>query len=157
MDHKEQVRIAVSKSLSRLLPLLNRPDPALFKGQLMMLYALIILLNDEQPDIRYFLCKSDSLAILWKEEKISLNDQYIVEVLFNEFTEKVLKEEEGSPELVKTYAVEYLMKQWILGNPYREHLAKNYEDKIFFFEPVNKFYDLLWVKRLAFSQLQKIV
>ena len=120
-----------------------------------MLYALIILLNDEQPDIRYFLCKSDSLAISWKhEEKISLNDQYIVEVLFKEFTEKVIKE---TPQLLKTYAVDYLLNQWILGNPYREHLAKNYEDKIFFFEPVNKFYDLLWVKRLAFSQLLSIL
>jgi hypothetical protein len=44
-----------------------------------------------------------------------------------------------------------------LGNPYREHLEKNFEDKIFFFEPLNKFYDLLWVKRLAFTQLMTIV
>jgi len=53
--------------------------------------------------------------------------------------------------------VEYLFKEWILGNPYREHLEKNFEDKIFFFEPLNKFYDLLWVKRLAFTQLMTIV
>ena len=53
--------------------------------------------------------------------------------------------------------MEYLFKEWILGNPYREHLEKNFEDKIFFFEPLNKFYDLLWVKRLAFTQLMTIV
>lgn len=58
---------------------------------------------------------------------------------------------------MRAYAVEYLFKEWILGNPYREHLEKNFEDKIFFFEPLNKFYDLLWVKRLAFAQLMTIV
>jgi hypothetical protein len=50
-----------------------------------------------------------------------------------------------------------LYKQWIVGNPYREHLSKNFEDKIFFFEPVNKFYDLLWVKRLAYKQLDHLL
>lgn len=50
-----------------------------------------------------------------------------------------------------------MYNQWIVGNPYREHLSKNFEDKIFFFEPVNKFYDLLWVKRLAYKQLDKLI
>jgi hypothetical protein len=53
--------------------------------------------------------------------------------------------------------VDFLFKKWIVGNPYRDHLAKNYEDKIFFFEPVNKFYDLLWVKKHSFRQLQIIL
>jgi hypothetical protein len=53
--------------------------------------------------------------------------------------------------------VDFLFKKWIIGNPYRDHLAKNYEDKIFFFEPVNKFYDLLWVKKHSFRQLQIIL
>lgn len=37
-----------------------------------------------------------------------------------------------------------------MNDPYREHVAKNFDDKIFFFEPINKFYDLLWIKKLAF-------
>lgn len=53
--------------------------------------------------------------------------------------------------------MDFLFKKWIIGNPYRDHLAKNYEDKIFFFEPVNKFYDLLWVKKHSFRQLQIIL
>ena len=42
-----------------------------------------------------------------------------------------------------------------MSNPYREHLEKNFEDKIFFFEPLNKFYDLLWVKKLAYNEILK--
>jgi hypothetical protein len=38
---------------------------------------------------------------------------------------------------------------------YREHREKNFDDKIFFFEPINKFFDLLWIKRIAFKLLQK--
>lgn len=33
---------------------------------------------------------------------------------------------------------------------YREHLELNFDDKIFFHEPVNKFFDLLWVRKLCF-------
>ncbi len=84
------------------------------------------------------------------EENLRLNDQVVVEYLFEEFTDRV---KTGQPQLLSKYALEFLYKQWIVGNPYRDHLTKNYEDKIFFFEPVNKFYDLLWVKRLAYKQL----
>ena len=160
MSHKEQVRIAVSKSLARLLPLLSEKDDALFPGQLKMLQSLILLLNDEQPDIRYYLCESEALIKVidhqgtgkWNvmEENVRLNDQVVVEYLFEEFTDRV---KTAQPHLLSQYAQEFLYNQWIVGNPYREHLSKNFEDKIFFFEPVNKFYDLLWVKRLAYKQL----
>ena len=73
------------------------------------------------------------------------------ELIFQDFTAKVLNS--GDLAAIKHYTVEFLFAKWIIGNPYREHLEKNYEDKIFFFEPVNKFYDLLWIKKLAFSQL----
>ena len=59
--------------------------------------------------------------------------------------------EYGNESLIKIYTNEFLIKKWIKGNPYREHNDKNYEDKIFFFEPINKFYDLPWVKGLAFA------
>ena len=61
-----------------------------------MLEALILLLNDEQPDIRYYLCESDGLNSVidhkatgkWKVlgENVHLNDQVVVEYLFEEFT-----------------------------------------------------------------------
>jgi len=44
---------------------------------------------------------------------------------------------------------------FITANPYREHTDKNYTEKIFFFEPVNKFFDLLLVKKLAWQQRQE--
>lgn len=48
---------------------------------------------------------------------------------------------------------EFLMPNFIVGNFYREHHLKNYEEKIFFFEPINKYYDLLWMKRIAFNAI----
>jgi hypothetical protein len=70
MEHKEQVRIAVSKALSKLLPLMTVNEGILpfgnettrFPGHLSLLYSLVILLNDEQPDIRYYLCESPALS-----------------------------------------------------------------------------------------------
>jgi hypothetical protein len=121
----------------------------------------LLLLNDEQPDIRYYLCQSEALTevIDFKGQKpfrllddgstVFVNDQYLAEKLFEEFTLRVIAT--GDSKLINVYLNRFLVDQWILGNPYRDHLAKNYEDKIFFFEPINKFYDLLWVKRLAFQ------
>jgi hypothetical protein len=34
---------------------------------------------------------------------------------------------------------------------YREYMELNFEDKIFFHEPVNKFFDLLRVKKLVWD------
>lgn len=45
----------------------------------------------------------------------------------------------------------FFVRDLILTNVYREHNAKNYDDKIFFFEPINKYFDLLWFKRMAFE------
>lgn len=38
---------------------------------------------------------------------------------------------------------------------YREHLELNFDEKIFFHEPVNKYYDLLLMRNLAYESLQK--
>jgi hypothetical protein len=160
MEHKEQVRIAVSKALSRILGSVNFSEGSHFQ----LIEALILLLNDEQPDIRYYLCECEALAALidhqnsgkWSvmQEPVKLNDQVVVEFLFEDLTQAKLSR---NPDELKQYTVEFLYKKWIVGNPYRDHLAKNYEDKIFFFEPVNKFYDLLWIKKLAFKQLLTII
>lgn len=168
MDHKEQVRIAVSKALARLLPLMVELQKGeLFDGQLYLKYAMILLLNDEQPDIRYYLCQSPALArvidfagqqpykLLEDGYTVSVNDQFVVEKLFTDYTERILAS--GDEAVKNAYLNNYLIPQWILGNPYRDHVEKNYEDKIFFFEPINKFYDLLWVKRLAFNQALRLL
>ncbi len=38
--------------------------------------------------------------------------------------------------------VDFFLCKFINESPYREHLDLNFDDKIFFFEPVNKFFDL---------------
>jgi hypothetical protein len=45
----------------------------------------------------------------------------------------------------------FLLNDLLFSNPYREQNEKNYEEKIFLFEPINKYYDLLWLKRIAFN------
>eukprot|EP00352_Strombidinopsis_acuminata_P004121 CAMPEP_0176383716 /NCGR_PEP_ID=MMETSP0126-20121128/33733_1 /TAXON_ID=141414 ORGANISM="Strombidinopsis acuminatum, Strain SPMC142" /NCGR_SAMPLE_ID=MMETSP0126 /ASSEMBLY_ACC=CAM_ASM_000229 /LENGTH=82 /DNA_ID=CAMNT_0017748965 /DNA_START=3141 /DNA_END=3389 /DNA_ORIENTATION=+ len=47
------------------------------------------------------------------------------------------------------YADEFLVEKHILANAYREHGELNFEAKIFFFEPINKFYDLPLIKNIA--------
>ena len=102
MEHKEQVRIAVSKALAKVLTLLNETvEEKRFAGQLSMLYALVILLNDEQPDIRYYLCESPALSQVidfenlqpWKVladgYTVKLNDMYVLETLFANFTKRL--------------------------------------------------------------------
>jgi hypothetical protein len=54
------------------------------------------------------------------------------------------------------FAEEFLNSCFLQGNPYREHKETNFDAKIFEYEPINKFYDLPLVKRLAFESLQKV-
>lgn len=51
------------------------------------------------------------------------------------------------------------LEEMINTSFYREYLDLNFDDKIFFHEPVNKFFDLLRVKRLilkAFVQIKNV-
>ena len=80
MDHKEQVRIAVSKALARILGSVNFDEDSHY----LLIEARVLLLNDEQPDIRYYLCECEALGKLidhkqsgkWTvmQEPIHLND-----------------------------------------------------------------------------------
>lgn len=54
------------------------------------------------------------------------------------------------------YADEFLVERFILANAYREHGELNFEAKIFFHEPLNKFYDLPMIKKIAWEQLNKL-
>jgi hypothetical protein len=48
----------------------------------------------------------------------------------------------------------WLVENFITGNLYREHNDKNFDDKIFFYEPINKYCDLLWLKRVVFKLIK---
>ena len=43
-----------------------------FEGYLLLVSALILLLNDEQPDIRYYLCHSGLTEMLELEDEWTL-------------------------------------------------------------------------------------
>ena len=47
---------------------------------------------------------------------------------------------------------EAFLNRFLDENPYREHLQMNFEDKIFFYEPDNKFFDLPQTRLLAWEQ-----
>lgn len=63
------------------------------------------------------------------------------------------KVSKACPDWTKPHPIadDFFARDLILTNVYREHNAKNYDDKIFFFEPINKYFDLLWFKRMAFE------
>ena len=78
---------------------------------------------------------------------VDLNEQVLTQSVFHTAIKNAKTKEE------RVIVFEFLMNSFILGNPYREHNAKNFDDKIFFYEPINKYYDLLWVKRQAYQIL----
>lgn len=57
---------------------------------------------------------------------------------------------------VKFLFVNTFLAKFIVENPYREHLDLNFDDKIFFHEPVNKFYDLPLIRTYAWRQLMRV-
>jgi hypothetical protein len=52
--------------------------------------------------------------------------------------------------------VNSFLAKFIVEKPYREHLDLNFDDKIFFHEPVNKFYDLPLLRTYAWRQLMRV-
>jgi len=83
------------------------------------------------------------------EMEIITNDKVIMEELFGDVSQQILA---SSPDLKKDFA-EFLANEFVLKSDYRDHHPKNFQDKIFFFEPTNKFYDVLWIKRVALKNL----
>jgi hypothetical protein len=72
---------------------------------------------------------------------VDLNEQVAAEAVVT----WVIENSKGS--------VEYLVDNFILKNLYREQQEKNFDDKIFFFEPPNKYCDLLWIKKVVFDRV----
>jgi hypothetical protein len=53
----------------------------------------------------------------------------------------------------KAVVNDFLVKQFLLQDIYREQQEKNFDDKIFFFEPCNKYCDLVWIRKAVFGLL----
>jgi len=78
---------------------------------------------------------------------VDLNEQVLTQSVFQTAISNATTKES------QRMVYKFLMSSFIVGNPYREHNVKNFDDKIFFYEPINKYYDLLWIKRQAFKIL----
>uniref|UniRef100_A0A7S3FSW8 Uncharacterized protein n=1 Tax=Strombidium rassoulzadegani TaxID=1082188 RepID=A0A7S3FSW8_9SPIT len=95
-----------------------------------------------------------------KEQKaivVDLNEQALTESVIK-LALKHSKPTEQSPDSSEKLILNKLMMEhFILNNPYREHNVKNFDDKIFFYEPINKYYDLLGLKKLVFTQIVSTV
>ena len=67
----------------------------------------------------------------------------------------------GGDFILTEFQVQFLfagnfLPEYIQKSQYREHLELNFDEKIFFHEPVNKFYDLPLVKKLALDAYKKV-
>ena len=170
-----------------------------YESYLILMNGLILVLTDENPEIRAFVINQE-LNVLFSRElhlesptlsKLTLydtNDYVALDILFERLTEQVLTfkeiqmgssalqlDEDALQEAVKNKKsvpsgfpgsdfyltdiqvplifVENFLKTLYERSFYREHLKLNFDDKIFFHEPVNKFFDLLRVKKLVWCAI----
>lgn len=156
-EEKELVRIAAVKALAKVIPVVKSKNE-LFPQFVSLLRTSSLLLNDENPEIRAFISLALSsllfgefqVRISGHESSIALSDAFIHKRLFL----KALESASGDKEKVAKVLTDLLLVQ-ILEPAYREHVKHNFDDKIFFFEPVNKFYDLVEVQQLAFEAFEQ--
>jgi hypothetical protein len=57
---------------------------------------------------------------------------------------------------VHFFYFESFLNRFLDESPYREHLQMNFDDKIFFYEPDNKFFDLPQTRLLAWQQYLRV-
>lgn len=167
-DQKELVRVANVKSVARFLARLK--DDKCSPGLLDVYMALVLILQDEHPEIRSYLVqsiginrfvepetysiKSPSLAnhaVPDKAPVVDLNEQVLLESILR--TTLASARSSGDAGVLSAFANQFLLKNFIVDRLYREHQLKNFDDKIFFYEPPNKYCDLLWLQRTAFKLL----
>ena len=170
-DQKELVRVANVKSVARFLNGLEvtRCSPSLFDVYM----ALVLILHDEHPEIRSYLVqspgihkfvdpgaysvKSPSLVSQDAPNKtkamvVDLNEQMLLESILKT-TLASARSNESEKETLILFVNDFLVQSFMTNRLYREHQLKNFDDKIFFYEPPNKYCDLLWLQWLAFGLL----
>lgn len=57
----------------------------------------------------------------------------------------------GTKENILKILIDLIIPELLAKSFYREHLKYNFSEKIFFFEPINKYFDLLWLKKIVFD------
>lgn len=168
-DQKELVRVANVKSVARLLLRLDLENNVC--ACLDIFQAVVLILNDEHPEIRSYLVQSAGVGKLIERTKYSIESPSLsggsaedaaAKAMVVDLNEPVLIESAlhsalaaaKAPEEKLSVINDLLIPRLILSNPYREHHDKNYDEKIFFYEPINKYYDLLWMKKMAFRLIK---
>ena len=176
MSHKEQVRVVSAQSLASLIPHMALNDTVFFKSEKLMesyvflIMAMVYLLTDENPQIRLFIQSQNVQHMLGMSQTMAtpyfsqrqcgdVNDIVLIRNIFRRVTDRVKQGEwpEGINHSVamETFA-EGFLTAFIANIPYREHMHLNFDEKIFFHEPVNKFFDLPWLRVLAYEQLRRL-
>lgn len=82
---------------------------------------------------------------------VDLNEQVLVTAILDFSISRV-----NSDDDLKVVLNEFLIGNFLIFSAYREHYSKNFEDKIFFFEPINNYYDLLEHRRLCLNHIVKL-
>lgn len=128
-----------------------------------LMMAVIYLLNDEHPEIRSYLVQAKGARAFFGsadfriespslvgagEMKVDLNEQMLIKIVLSKVADQADWTDKNS-------AIANFFAELIIQNPYREHNAKNFDDKIFFFEPINKYLDLMWLKKTALEIVSK--
>jgi hypothetical protein len=128
--------------------------------------ALILILHDEHPEIRSYLVQSagvqkfvdpaahsvESPSLVSQDDPekatdmvVDLNEQMLLTSIISTTLASARSNEVGK-EVLTSFVNDFLVANFVANRLYREHQLKNFDDKIFFFEPPNKYCDLLWLQ-----------
>ena len=76
-------------------------------------------------------------------------------MLIESIIRTTLASAQSEKEVLTSFVNNFLVQNFMLNRLYREHQLKNFDDKIFFYEPPNKYCDLLWLQHLVFELLSQ--
>jgi len=74
---------------------------------------------------------------------VDINEQVLIQSILEMVANKSLDK--------KAIINQFLIGNFMVFSHYREHYEKNFDDKIFFYEPINKYFDLFWHRQLALN------
>jgi len=160
-DQKENIRVASVKSVARILTKIDKLEEQPLDDLYM---AVILILHDEHPEVRGYLVQSQGISKFLDKERYSIEssslsankNQMVVDLNEQVVSEEVLRWVITSTLEQKGTINRFLVPKFIASNLYREQTEKNFDDKIFFFEPPNKFCDQLQIKKTVFSLLYEL-
>lgn len=124
---------------------------------------MMFILTDEHPEIRAYLVQCEGAAKLINPDIYSLQSGSLVNnnVMVVDLNEQVLTSaildlsisRANSDDDCKSVLNDFFVSNFLIFSAYREHYEKNFEDKIFFYEPINKYFDLLEHRRLCIDRM----